>query len=232
MYRIVLLRHGQSVWNRDKRFTGWTDVGLSPQGEAEARATAAALVAAGYTFDVCYTSMLKRATETARIVLEGMDLTGIPVHSSWRLNERHYGALQGLSFWGGVRRYGPLVVVRCHFQFSARPPQLEADDPRFPGRDPAYQKIEPNLLPRGESLEDTLERVRPYWEETMVPQIRAGRRVLVVSHRNTLRALLKHIEGVPDELALRIKARTDVPQVCELDDAIRVVRRFDLVQSS
>lgn len=231
MYRIVLLRHGQSVWNRDKRFTGWTDVGLSPRGEAEARAAAAKLVVGGYTFDVCYTSVLKRATETARIVLEGMNLTNIPVHSSWRLNERHYGALQGLSFWQGIRGYGPFAVIRCQRRFSVAPPRLTADDPRFPANDPVYQGVEPGLLPRGESLEETLGRVRPYWEETIIPQIRAGRRVLVVAHRNSLRALLKHIEAVPDELAPRIRAPTGVPQVCALDDAMRVVHRLDLGRS-
>jgi 2,3-bisphosphoglycerate-dependent phosphoglycerate mutase len=232
MYRLVLLRHGQSVWNRDKRFTGWTDVGLSDHGETEARAAAATLVAAGYSFDVCFTSVLKRATDTARVVLESMNLTEIPVYSSWRLNERHYGALQGLSFLQGVLRYGPLVVVRCHFKFSALPPRVALDDPRFPGSDPAYKEVDPNLLPRGESLEDTLERVQPYWEEAIVPQIRAGRRVLIVAHRNSLRALLKYLEGVPDKLAPRVKAPTDVPQVCELDDALNVVHRFDLRQPS
>lgn len=228
MYRIVLLRHGQSIWNRERRFTGWTDIELTARGEAEAQAAGRILGIEGFVFDLCYTSVLRRATETARIVLREMHQEGIPLHASWRLNERHYGALQGRSLWSAMCHHGPGPVLRCQRQFSVRPPLLSPSDPRFPGRDPAYAGICADLLPLGESLADALERVRPYWEETIVPQIRAGQRVLIVAHRNSLRALLKHLEGVPDELAPRIRIPTGVPQVCDLDDNLRMTRRFGL----
>jgi 2,3-bisphosphoglycerate-dependent phosphoglycerate mutase len=203
-------------------------VGLSPRGVAEARAAAATLQANGYAFDVCFTSALQRASETARIILERMGLTGIPVHRSWRLNERHYGALQGLSFWKAIRMYGPLAVVGCQREFSVAPPLLAEDDPRFPGNDAAYAGEDAASLPRGESLANTLERVRPYWDEVIAPEVRVGKRAIVVAHRNSLRALVKYLEGVSDAGAPRIKVPTGIPQVCELDDSMRVVRHFSL----
>jgi 2,3-bisphosphoglycerate-dependent phosphoglycerate mutase len=215
MYRIVLLRHGQSVWNQDKRFTGWTDIDLSPKGVAEARAAAARMAAAGLSFDVCFSSVLRRARETARIVLESMRLE-IPLRASWRLNERHYGALQGLSFLGGLRRFGVFPVIRCQRQFAVAPPLLPAGDPRLPSRDPLYADADSAQLPAGESLRDTLARVLPYWEAEIAPEIRRHRRVLVVAHRNTMRSLIKHLEGVPDEAALRIKVPTAVPLIYDL----------------
>lgn len=224
MYRVVLLRHGQSVWNHEKRFTGWTDVGLSERGVADARAAGERLAAAGHTFDVCFTSVLRRATETARIVLAAMGLAGIPLRSSWRLNERHYGALQGLSLLGGIRRYGLLPVIRCQRRFAVPPPLLTVDDPRWPGKDPLYADADAAELPRGESVEDTLRRTLPYWESDIAPEIRASRRALVVAHRNTLRALIKHIESLPASKAPGIKVPTAVPLVYDLDEHLAAVR--------
>jgi 2,3-bisphosphoglycerate-dependent phosphoglycerate mutase len=228
MHQFVFLRHGQSVWNADKRFTGWTDVELSARGIAEARAAAATLRSNGYRFDVCFTSALRRAAETARILLETMGLGGIPVHNSWRLNERHYGALQGLSFWRSVRSYGPAAVLRCQREFAAAPPLLAEDDPRFPGNDARYAGVDRASLPRGESLADTLERLRPYWDEIIAPEIRLGRRVIIVAHRNSLRALVKYLQGTSDARAARIKVPTGIPQICELDESMHVLRHFSL----
>jgi len=216
MYRVVLLRHGQSIWNYDKRFTGWTDVGLSDRGVAEARGAAGRMLAAGCSFDVCFSSVLSRATETARIVLDEMRLAHIPLRSSWRLNERHYGALQGLSFLDSLRRFGIFPVVRCQRQFAVAPPLLTQGDPRSPTLDPLYAGADSGQLPVGESLKDTLNRVVPYWESDIVPEVRRNQRVLVVAHRNTLRALIKYLDGVPDEVALRIKVPTGVPLLYDL----------------
>lgn len=222
MYKVVLLRHGQSVWNQDKRFTGWTDIGLSERGISESRGAAARLLAAGYTFDLCFSSVLRRATETARIMLESMHLD-IPLRTSWRLNERHYGALQGLSFLGGLRRYGVFPVIRCQRQFAVAPPLLRSGDPRCPSLDPLYADADAAQLPLGESLKDTLHRIVPYWECDIVPEIRRNQRVLVIAHRNTLRALIKHIAGVPDEAVLRIKVPTAVPLIYELDTDMKAL---------
>jgi 2,3-bisphosphoglycerate-dependent phosphoglycerate mutase len=224
MHRVVLLRHGQSVWNQDKRFTGWTDVGLSERGVADARAAGKRLAAAGYTFDVCFSSVLRRATETARVVLAAMGLETLPLHTSWRLNERHYGALQGLSLFQGIRRYGFFPVVRCQRRFGVPPPLLPEDDPRRPTRDPLYAGADPRELPAGESVRDTLRRTLPYWQSDIVPPIRRGQRVLVVAHRNTLRALIKHIENLPEEAAPRIKVPTAVPLIYDLDEKMHAVR--------
>lgn len=224
MYRVVLLRHGQSVWNQNKRFTGWTDVGLSERGVADARAAGNRLAASGVTFDLCFTSVLRRATETARIVLAAMALDNLPMRQSWRLNERHYGALQGLSLFEGIRLYGLLPVIRCQRRFGVPPPPLPAGDPRCPNRDPLYAAADPKELPDGESVKDTLRRTLPYWESDIVPEIRRGKRVLVVAHRNTLRALIKHIENLPEQAAPRIKVPTAVPLIYDLDERMAAVR--------
>lgn len=223
MPRVVLLRHGQSLWNREKRFTGWTDVGLSERGIAEARGAGERLAVAGYAFDVCFTSMLSRATETARILLSVMGLEGVPVRTTWRLNERHYGALQGLSLLQGIRRYGLFPVVRCQRQFAVPPPPLPVDDPRQPANDPMYADADPGELPNGESVRDTLRRTLPYWESDIAPEIRRGQRVLIVAHRNTLRALIKHIDDLPEAGAPRLKVPTGVPLIYTLDDEMRAV---------
>lgn len=216
MYRVVLLRHGQSIWNYDKRFTGWTDVGLSDRGVAEARGAATRMLAAGCSFDLCFSSVLSRATETARIVLDEMRLAHIPLRTSWRLNERHYGALQGLSFLDGLRRFGIFPVIRCQRQFAVAPPLLAQGDPRSPSLDPLYAGADFSELPVGESLKDTLHRVVPYWESDIAPEVRRDQRVLIVAHRNTLRALIKYLDGVPDAETLRIKVPTGVPLLYDL----------------
>lgn len=228
MTKLILLRHGQSLWNRDKRFTGWTDVGLSEAGIVEAVRAGELLQADGAELDVCFTSCLSRASETLRIVLETMDRTDLPVRRTWRLNERHYGALQGLSLWQAVRRFGPLPVFGCQRRYSVAPPPLES--PRFdvPRDDPGYDGIPDDAVPCGESLRDTFLRVLPLWQETIVPELKLGKHVLVVSHRNTLRALVKHLENVPDADAAKVKVATGRPLVYELDGQLRPVRHYAL----
>jgi 2,3-bisphosphoglycerate-dependent phosphoglycerate mutase len=222
---LVLLRHGQSEWNRDGRFTGWTDVDLSPRGVEEAEHAGRVLRANGHTFDLCFASVLRRAERTARIVLDTMDLPEVAIRQSWRLNERHYGALQGLRAWGAMRRYGPLPVMRSKRVYSYRPPALAPDDPRHPGGDPLYTNLEAGELPHTESLKDTLLRLLPYWEAEIAPALRAGKRVLLVSHKNTLRVLIKLIEGRRETDVARIRAPTCTPLVFELDAQLRPRRR-------
>jgi 2,3-bisphosphoglycerate-dependent phosphoglycerate mutase len=214
---LVLLRHGESEWNRDKRFTGWTDVGLSPAGAAEAQHAGESLRRAGYSFDICFTSVLQRATQTSEIVLAAMGLSHVPIERSWRLNERHYGALQGLDLWRAVRSHGLLPVLRCQYQFASRPPSLAPADARFPGHDPRYQSLRADELPRGESHADTLARLAPYWYDRITPEIVRGRRVLIVSHKNTLRALVRMIEQHSDAEMRRLRIPTGVPIVLTHD---------------
>lgn len=211
--RLVLLRHGESEWNRDHRFTGWADVGLSAAGVGEAARAGEHLRREGLVFDGCFTSILRRATHTAEIVLRTMQLEHIPVEQTWRLNERHYGALQGLGQWRAIFRYGPLSILRCQYQFTARPPALALSDPRFPGRDSRYAAVHADELPRAESHADTLARLRPYWVERIAPDLARGRRILVVSHKNTLRALATLIEGRADADVRSIRVPTGVPLV-------------------
>jgi 2,3-bisphosphoglycerate-dependent phosphoglycerate mutase len=210
---LVLLRHGESEWNRDKRFTGWADVDLSPAGEAEAARAGARLLRNGFTFDRCFTSVLRRATRTAEIVLRVLGLEHIPVEESWRLNERHYGALQGLATWPAMRRHGVRAVLRVRYRFAARPPALDSGDPRSPGRDPRYAGVSPEDLPRAESHADTLARLTPYWNQRIAPEVARGGRVLIVSHKNTLRALAMLLErrAVPELRKIRVP--TGVPLV-------------------
>ncbi|MGH7787319.1 MAG: 2,3-bisphosphoglycerate-dependent phosphoglycerate mutase [Candidatus Binatia bacterium] len=217
---LVLLRHGESEWNRERRFTGWTDVDLSPSGEAEAARAGARLLHDGFTFDRCFTSVLCRATRTAQIVLGVLGLEQIPVEQSWRLNERHYGALQGLATWPAMRRHGVRTVLGVRYRFAARPPALAAGDPRSPGRDPRYADVPPDDLPRGESHADTLARLTPYWNERIAPEIARGGRILVVSHKNTLRALAMLLErrAVPEMRKIRVP--TGVPLVFVLDPGV------------
>jgi 2,3-bisphosphoglycerate-dependent phosphoglycerate mutase len=227
--KLILLRHGQSLWNRDKRFTGWTDIGLSANGVAEAVQAGERLRSDGIELDVCFTSCLSRSTtETLRIVLETMGRTDLPVRRSWRLNERHYGALQGLSLWQAVRRFGPLMVFGCQRRYTVAPPPLDPSENEFPRTDPCYAGIPDGAAPRGESLRDTLARLLPYWHETVQPDLEQGKQVLVVSHRNTLRALVKHLDGVPDADAAKIKVPTGRPLVYELDEKLRPLRHYAL----
>jgi 2,3-bisphosphoglycerate-dependent phosphoglycerate mutase len=210
---LVLLRHGESEWNRERRFTGWTDVDLSPAGEGEAARAGARLLRGGFTFDRCFTSVLCRATRTAEIVLRVLGLEQIPVERSWRLNERHYGALQGLSTWPAMRRHGVRMVLGVRYRFAARPPALAAGDPRSPGDDPRYADVPLDDLPRGESHADTLARLMPYWNERIAPEIARGGKVLIVSHKNTLRALAMLLERRDVAEMRKIRVPTGVPLV-------------------
>ena len=228
MHTVVLLRHGESDWNRENRFTGWTDVDLSDKGVAEAHEAARLLMEGGYQFDVAYTSVLKRAIRTLWIVLEDMDQMWIPVHRSWRLNERHYGALQGLNKAETAARHGEAQVKLWRRSYDTSPPALTPDDERYPGHDPRYATVPRAELPLTESLEDTVARFLPYWTETIVPVIRSGKRVLIAAHGNSLRALVKHLDGIPEDEIVGLNIPTGVPLVYELDPEMRPLRHFYL----
>jgi 2,3-bisphosphoglycerate-dependent phosphoglycerate mutase len=226
--RVVLLRHGESVWNKENRFTGWTDVGLSERGVAEAQEAGRLLRQDGYVFDVAYTSVLKRAIKTLWIVLEEMDLMWIPVHRSWRLNERHYGALQGLNKAETAEQHGEERTELWRRSYDVRPPALTMDDPRHPRFDPRYAALRPEELPTTECLKDTVERFLPYWRDTIAPRIRAGERVLIAAHGNSLRALVKHLDGISDEAIVGLNIPTGIPLVYELHDDLSPIRSFYL----
>jgi 2,3-bisphosphoglycerate-dependent phosphoglycerate mutase len=228
MIRLVLLRHGESEWNRQNRFTGWTDVGLSERGVAEAREAGRLLREEGWGFDVAFASVLKRATRTLEIVLEVMDLTRIPVRRSWRLNERHYGALQGLDKAETAARHGADQVQIWRRSYDVRPPALEKSDERWPGNDPRYADVERDDLPLTECLKDTVERFLPCWQGEIAPEIAAGRRVLIAAHGNSLRALVKFLDEVPDEEIPKLEIPTGVPLVYELGDDLRPQRHYYL----
>jgi 2,3-bisphosphoglycerate-dependent phosphoglycerate mutase len=228
MIRLVLLRHGESTWNLENRFTGWTDVDLTEQGIREAHQAGSLLREGGYVFDLAYTSVLKRAIRTLWIALDEMDLMWIPVHRSWRLNERHYGALQGLNKRDTAEKYGMEQVHVWRRSYDIPPPELEETDNRFPGRDPRYAGLKAGELPRSESLKDTLERVLPYWHETIVPDLQAGRRVLIAAHGNSIRALVKHLDEIPDAVITELNIPTGVPLVYELDEQLRAVNHYYL----
>ncbi|MFI5207657.1 MAG: 2,3-diphosphoglycerate-dependent phosphoglycerate mutase [Gemmatimonadales bacterium] len=227
-FTLVLLRHGESTWNRENRFTGWTDVGLSETGVVEAHTGARALKEGGYAFDLAFTSVLKRAIKTLWITLEDLDLMWIPVHRSWRLNERHYGALQGLNKAETAAKFGEAQVKIWRRSYSDRPPALKADDERFPGKDPRYASLPKSDLPLTECLKDTVARVVPYWEQTITPEIRAGRRVLVAAHGNSLRAFVKYLDGVSDADIVELNIPTGIPLVYELDASLKPIRHFYL----
>jgi len=224
--RLILLRHGESTWNRERRFTGWTDVPLTSRGREQAAAAGRWLADEGFRFDVCFTSLLGRAIDTLRIVLDTMGLVDVPVHRSWYLNERHYGALQGLGRWEAVRRYGPKRMLNLQRDYAAVPPALTADDARSPACDPRYAGLSADELPRTESVKDTLARMLPYWDGTIVPEIRQQKCVLIVAHRNSLRALIKHLDDVPEASVLRIRMPKGRPLVYELGDDLRTTRRY------
>ena len=228
MQKLVLLRHGQSTWNLENRFTGWTDVDLTPQGHAEAHSSAALLKDAGFTFDVAYTSVLKRAIRTLWIVMDDMDLMWIPVHRDWRLNERHYGALQGLNKSETAAKYGDDQVKIWRRSYATPPPALTREDPRFPGRDPRYAGLSGSELPLTESLADTVTRFLPAWHGTIAPQVASGRNVLVVAHGNSLRALVKYLDGVSAEAIVELNIPTGVPLVYELDGSMKPLRHHYL----
>ena len=219
--KLVLLRHGQSNWNKENRFTGWTDVDLSPRGREEAVAAGRVLAQEGLSFDVVYTSYLKRAILTAWQVMEEADIIWVPVERSWRLNERHYGALQGLDKSETARKYGEDQVFVWRRSYDVRPPALTTDDPRFPGNDARYSALGPDELPLTECLKDTVARVLPYWHDTIAPAIKAGNRVLIAAHGNSLRALVKYLDGMSDEAITKLNIPTGIPLVYELDGDLR-----------
>jgi 2,3-bisphosphoglycerate-dependent phosphoglycerate mutase len=226
--RLVLVRHGQSTWNLENLFTGWTDVDLTPQGAAEARAAGTLLRDGGFDFDVAFTSVLKRAIRTLWIMQDVMDRMWIPVMRDWRLNERHYGALQGLDKAATAARYGAGQVKLWRRSYDVPPPPLAADDPRHPRFDPRYRRVDPAALPATESLKDTLARVLPCWREQLAPALAEGQDLLVVAHGNSLRALVKMLDGMSDEAVVEFNIPTGVPILYELDAAQRPVapRRF------
>jgi 2,3-bisphosphoglycerate-dependent phosphoglycerate mutase len=228
MKRLVVIRHGESVWNRENRFTGWIDVGLNEKGAGEAVSAARLLKEAGYTFDIAFTSVLKRAIKTLWIILEEMDLMWIPVQQCWRLNERHYGALQGLNKTETVQRHGEAQVKIWRRSYDVRPPALTPDDARFPGRDPRYAHLRPDELPITESLKDTIARFLPYWNQTIAPAIRDGRRVMIAAHGNSLRALVKHLDRLSDDDIVELNIPTGIPLVYELNDDLTPLRHFYL----
>ena len=228
MHKLVLLRHGQSTWNLENRFTGWTDVDLTPKGVEEAHESARLFSEGGYVFDVAYTSVLKRAIRTLWLVLDDMDLMWIPVHRHWRLNERHYGALQGLDKSETAEKYGDEQVLQWRRSYSTRPPGLSADDERIPGNDPRYAGLSQDQLPLSECLEDTVARFLPYWTETIAPEVLAGRRVLIAAHGNSLRALVKYLDGVSDDDIVKLNIPTGIPLVYELDDRLAPIRNYYL----
>jgi 2,3-bisphosphoglycerate-dependent phosphoglycerate mutase len=224
MKTLVLLRHGESIWNQENRFTGWTDVGLSEKGVQEAREAGRTLARAGYTFDVAYTSVLKRAIKTLWIALEEMDLMWIPVYRSWRLNERHYGALQGLNKAETAERHGEEQTKIWRRSYAVRPPGLTPDDERYPGKDPRYAALTPEQVPLTECLKDTVARFVPFWEESIAPAVRRGERVLIAAHGNSLRALAKHLDRISDDAIVDLNIPTGIPLVYDLNDDLTPVR--------
>lgn len=223
-HTLILLRHGESTWNRENRFTGWTDVPLNEKGVREALEAGRILKQKGYAFDLAFTSVLKRAIKTLWLVMEEMDRMWVPVYRSWRLNERHYGALQGLNKAETAAKHGMEMVQRWRRSYDVRPPALELNDPRHPGADPRYAQLPAEQLPRTECLKDTVERFLPYWHETIVPEIRAGRRVLVAAHGNSLRALVKYLDNLADEDILGLNIPTGIPLIYELAEDLSTLR--------
>jgi len=228
MHKLVLLRHGESEWNRENRFTGWTDVDLTDAGRREAQAAGELLRQEGYSFDIAYTSVLKRAIRTLWITLDAMDLMYLPVVHSWRLNERHYGALQGLNKAETAARFGEQQVLVWRRAYAVAPDPLDRGDPRWPGNDPRYKHLKPEEIPATECLKDTVARVIPFWNDSIAPAISRGRRVLVAAHGNSLRALIKFLDRVSDEAIVELNVPTARPLVYELDDHLKPLRNYYL----
>lgn len=228
MHKLVLIRHGQSEWNLSNRFTGWTDVDLTAQGVNEAIAGAKLLLEEGFTFDLAYTSYLKRAVRTLWLVQEEMDLFWIPVFKTWRLNERHYGALQGLNKAETAAKYGDDQVFVWRRSFDTPPPALEQEDERHPANEPRYASLSSEELPVCESLKMTIDRTMPYWFQTIEPAIRSDKRVLIVAHGNSLRGLVKYLDGMNDEEITKLNIPTGLPLVYDLDDDLKAIRRYYL----
>ncbi|MFC2063991.1 2,3-diphosphoglycerate-dependent phosphoglycerate mutase [Chloroflexota bacterium] len=228
MDKIVLLRHGQSTWNLENRFTGWTDVGLTPQGVEEAHSAGKLLREAGYTFDLAFTSVLKRAIKTLWIALEEMDLEWIPVINAWQLNERHYGDLQGLNKAETAEKFGDDQVKIWRRSYDTPPPSLDLDDPRHPRFDRRYAELSPGQLPAAESLKITLERVLPFWHSEISPLIRSGKKLLIAAHGNSMRAIVKYLDTISNEEITELNIPTGVPLVYELDDELKPIRHYYL----
>jgi 2,3-bisphosphoglycerate-dependent phosphoglycerate mutase len=228
MYKVVLVRHGESDWNKQNRFTGWTDVDLSEKGLAEAKEGGQVLKAQGYTFDIAFTSVLKRAIRTLWIVLDEMDLMWIPVRNSWRLNERHYGALQGLNKSETAAKFGEDQVKIWRRSYDIPPPPLEKDDPRYPGQEARYSDLTESELPLTECLKDTVARFLPYWHEVIAPTVRSGKKVIVAAHGNSLRALVKYLDKISDEQIVSLNIPTGMPLVYELDQNLQPLKSYYL----
>jgi 2,3-bisphosphoglycerate-dependent phosphoglycerate mutase len=228
MYKLVLMRHGESQWNLENRFTGWTDVDLTERGRQEARAAGELLRRDGFAFDIAYTSLLKRAIRTLWITLDALDLMYLPVVHSWRLNERHYGALQGLDKAETAARFGEHQVLLWRRSYAVAPEPLAREDPRWPGHDPRYRLLAPDEVPATESLKDTVARVVPFWRDSIAPAVGRGRRVLVSAHGNSLRALIKYLDGISDDDIVALNIPTGRPLVYELDATLRPLRRYYL----
>lgn len=228
MKKLVLLRHGESTWNKENRFTGWTDVDLSRKGIEEASRAGEALKKENFVFDVAYTSVLKRAIRTLWIVLDRMDLMWIPVYNSWRLNERHYGALQGLNKSEMAAKYGEEQVLVWRRSYDIPPPALEKNDPRSPANDPRYKDLDKKDMPATECLKDTVARFLPYWHETIAPAVKSGKRVIIAAHGNSLRALVKYLDNVSDKDIVGLNIPTGLPLVYELDDNLKPLKSYYL----
>jgi 2,3-bisphosphoglycerate-dependent phosphoglycerate mutase len=228
MYKIVMVRHGESVWNKENRFTGWTDVDLSEKGIEEAKKGGRILKENGYVFDVAFTSVLKRAINTLHIILAEMDLLWIPEYKHWRLNERHYGALQGLNKAEMAEKYGEEQVKIWRRSYDVPPPPLTKDDPRYPGHDPRYKELKEEEIPLCESLKDTVARVLPYWNEVIAPTIKEGKRVIIAAHGNSIRALVKYLDNISDQDIVEVNIPTGIPLVYELDENLKPINRYYL----
>ena len=228
MKKLVLLRHGESVWNKENRFTGWIDVDLSEKGLQEAKNAGEVLKKEGFTFDVAYTSVLKRAIRTLWITLDEMDLIWIPVYNSWRLNERHYGALQGLNKSETAAKYGQEQVLIWRRSYDIAPMALDKNDPRYPGHDVRYKDLTLKDLPLTECLKDTVARFLPYWHEVIAPVVRSGKRVIIAAHGNSLRALVKYLDNISDEKIVNLNIPTGMPLVYELDDNLKPIKNYYL----
>jgi 2,3-bisphosphoglycerate-dependent phosphoglycerate mutase len=228
MIKLVLVRHGESTWNKENRFTGWTDVDLSEQGIAEARKAGKVLHEQEYQFDIAFTSVLKRAIRTLWIIQDEMDLMWLPVHLSWRLNERHYGALQGLNKAETAHKYGETQVFIWRRSYDIQPPELEKTDERYPGNDPRYHDLARQDIPLTESLKDTVARFLPFWHEVLAPAIKSGKKILISAHGNSLRALVKYLDNIPESDIAELNIPTGIPLVYELDYALNPIRHYYL----
>ncbi|NWF68528.1 MAG: 2,3-diphosphoglycerate-dependent phosphoglycerate mutase [Chloroflexi bacterium] len=226
--KVVLLRHGESVWNKENRFTGWTDVDLSEKGLEEAKRAGRTLKQEGYVFDIAFTSVLKRAIRTLWLALDEMDQMWLPIHNSWRLNERHYGALQGLNKAEMAAKFGDEQVLVWRRSYATPPPALEKSDERYPGNDPRYGNLDEKDIPLTECLKDTVARFLPYWHETIAPTIRSGKRVIIAAHGNSLRALVKYLDNIADDEIVELNIPTGVPLVYELDADLKPITHYYL----